>query len=424
MKYHVSKSEIAGEVMIPPSKSHTLRAILFSLMAKGKSHISNYLVSPDTFAMIDAIEKLGAQIKMDGDTIEVVGTGGKPKRPTDVIQAGNSGQVLRFIAGIASLLDSYVVITGDESIRTRRPVKPLLEALTSQNVFAESCALNGHAPIIIKGPMKPGVMAIDGADSQPVSALLIATSFLPEPSEIYVMNPGEKPWINVTLSWLSSLGVKVMNHDYRHYKVFGRASYDGFDVTIPGDFSTACYPMAAALVTKQIVRVYGLSMDDPQPDKQFIEIIRKMGASVSIFPENDLIEINGVGDLCGIDVNINDCIDTLPILAVIACFAKTPSQLSGAKIARLKESDRIVAIAAELRKMGAHIEEREDGLVIHPSVLKGAELFAHKDHRIALSLLVAGFGANGESIIDGVECIGKTYPTFFYDFLSLGAILK
>ena len=424
MKYKVKKSQIAGDVFIPPSKSHTLRAILFSLMAKGKSVIRNYLVSADTFAMIDAIEQFGAKVKMEGDYIEVEGVVGKLKRPNDVIQAGNSGQVLRFIAGIAALIDSYVVITGDESIRMRRPVKPLLDALTSQNVFAESAALNGHAPIIIKGPMKPGIMAIDGSDSQPVSALLIATAFLPEASEIYVMNPGEKGWVNVTLHWLSNLGVKVVNHDYRHYKVYGKASYDGFDITIPGDFSTAGYSIAAAIITKNSVRVFGLAMNDPQPDKQFIEIIKKMGVLVTISEEDQSIEVDGSGILQGIEVNINDCIDTLPILAVIACFALTETHIMGAKIARFKESDRITAIASELRKMGARIEEKDDGLIVHPAHLKGAELSSHKDHRIALSLLVAALGAEGESIVDGVECIGKTYPTFFYDFLCLGARIE
>ena len=424
MKYKIRKSLIAGIVYIPGSKSHTLRAILFSLMAKGKSVIRNYLVSPDTCAMIDAIEKFGAKIKYDGEVIEVEGVAGKLRRPNDVIQAGNSGQVLRFIAGISALIDSYVVITGDESVRTRRPVKPLLDVLTSQNVFAESSSLNGHAPIIIKGPMKAGVMAIDGADSQPVSALLIATAFLSDPSEIYVMNPGEKPWVNVTLNWLSNLGVEVLNHDYRHYKVFGKASYEGFDITIPGDFSTACYPIAAAIISKKTVRVIGLSMDDTQPDKEFIEIIKKMGVLVTINSEDQAIEVNGECELRGIEVNINDCIDALPILAVVACFATTSTHISGAKIARFKESDRISAISEELKKMGARIEEKDDGLVVHPSKLKGADLNSHKDHRISLSLIVAALGSNGESIIDGVECIGKTYPTFLYDFLSMGADIE
>ena len=165
-------------------------------------------------------------------------------------------------------------------------------------------------------------------------------------------------------------------------------------------------------------------MNDPQPDKQFIEIIKRMGVSVIIDSKEGYIEVNGSCELRGIEVNINDCIDTLPILAVIACFALTATHIFGAKIARYKESDRIASIAEELRKMGARIEEEEDGLIIHPSRLRGANISSHKDHRIALSMIIAAFGCSGESVIDEVECIGKTYPTFFYDFTCLGARLK
>ena len=418
MNYTIGKSVISGCVTVPPSKSHTLRAILFALMAKGVSRIRNYLISGDTFAMMDAIESFGAKVDMQDGELTIKGVAGVLRRPLDVIQAGNSGQVLRFIAGIAALGDSYVVITCDESIRKRRPIKPLLDALTSQSVFAESLALNDHAPIVIKGPIHPGIIAIDGEDSQPVSALLIAMSFLPQGSELYVMNPGEKPWINVTLKWLSDRGIHIVHHDYRHYKIPGKAAYQGFEVTIPGDFSTACYPMAAALVTKSYVQVQGLDMDDPQPDKRFIEMIRRMGAQVTI---GDGIEVRYVRELRGIDVNINDCIDALPILATLACYATSPTHITGAKIARLKESDRIASMAKELKKMGGRLEEEEDGLKIYPSPLHGARVSSHKDHRIALSLSVAALGAKGETVIEGVECMGKTYPTFFYDFISLGA---
>ncbi len=421
MKYKVEKSKISGEVFIPPSKSHTLRAVLFSLLAKGKSRIRNYLASDDTYKMIEAIEKFGAQVHVNSECIEVEGVDRKLKRPDDVINAGNSGQVLRFIAAVGALVDSYVVITGDESIRSRRPVKPLLDSLTAQNVFAESLALNGKAPIIIKGPLKPGIFAIDGSDSQPVSALLIATAFLNGGSEIYVMNPGEKPWVKLTLSWLSDLGVKVVNHDFRHYKVYGNSSVSGFDVEIPGDFSSACFPAAAALVTHGFVRLKGLKLDDPQPDKYFFEIIKKMGVFVNYEGEGASIEVDARGDFRGVEVNINDCIDTLPILAVVACFATTPTYINGAKIARLKESDRISAITKELTKMGAKIDEKEDGLVVYPSKLSGAEVYSHLDHRIAMSLLVAGLASQGSQIVDSVECLAKTYPLFFYDFSSLGA---
>jgi len=211
MKYIIKNSKISGHIFVPPSKSHTLRALIFGLMGKGRSVIRNFLSSPDTMAMIDAIKMFGAKVNLKDDVIEIIGVDGQLHRPDDVIYAGNSGQVLRFIAGIAALSDSYVIITGDESIRMRRPIKPLLDVLTSQNVFAESSTFNDHPPILIKGPMKSGVMAIEGADSQPVSAMLIATSFLPGASELYVMNPGEKPWIDVTLGWLDTLGVKIIN---------------------------------------------------------------------------------------------------------------------------------------------------------------------------------------------------------------------
>jgi 3-phosphoshikimate 1-carboxyvinyltransferase len=424
MKYQVEKSKIFGEVLVPPSKSHTLRALLFALLAKGKSRIQNYLASNDTYRMIEAIEQFGAKVIIDSEFIEIEGVDRKLKRPDDVIQAGNSGQVLRFIAAVGALTDSFVVITGDESIRLRRPVKPLLDALTAQNVFAESLALNGRAPVIIRGPLKPGVFAIEGSDSQPVSALLIATSFLNGGSEIYVMNPGEKPWVKLTLSWLSDLGIKVINHDYRHYKVYGNHSIKGFDVQIPSDFSSACFPAASAMVTRGFVKLKGLKLDDPQPDKQFLEIIKQMGVFVNYEGDDGGIEIDARSDFKGVEVNINDCIDTLPILAVVACFATTPSYIMGAKIARLKESDRISAITKELTKMGAKIDEKEDGLVVYPSKLIGTKVYSHEDHRIAMALLVAGLGSSSQTQVDSVECLAKTYPLFFYDFTSIGAKIK
>jgi 3-phosphoshikimate 1-carboxyvinyltransferase len=424
MKYKIKPSKIVGELAAPPSKSHTLRALLFGLMGKGRSTIENYLISPDTTAMVEAIKKFGAEVQFIGDRIEVIGVDTKLQRPSDVIQSGNSGLVLRLISGLSALLDCYVVITGDESIRSRRPIKPLLDTFTSQNVFAESSRLNGYAPVIIKGPMKPGVMAIEGSDSQPVSALLIATSFMKGPSEIYVMNPGEKPWVDVTLDWLKMIGSEVINCDYRHYKIKGKTSYPGFSVSIPGDFSSAAYSIGASIVTKGKMRVDGLSMTDSQSDKNFIDVLKKMGARIKWIPEEYAIEVDGKGQIAGKEIDINCCIDMTPLLAVIGCFANTPTVIHGGEIARFKESDRIASITKELRKMGANIEEKEDGMVIYPSKLKGAKLESHGDHRIALSLIVAAFGAEGDSEIEGVECIAKTYPTFLCDFCLMGGRIE
>ena len=424
MKYKVSPSEITGFVKVSPSKSHTLRAILFALMAEGDSVIRNYLGSPDTISMIEAIRQFGAQVHIEDDALYITGVGGKLKRPTDVIDAGNSGLVFRLIGGIAALSDSYVVITGDESIRTRRPIKPLLDALTSQNIFAESMGSGGHAPIIIKGPLKPGCFSLNGKDSQPVSSLLIATAFMKSCSEIYVLDPGERPWIDMTINWLSKFGVQVINADYRYYWISGGASIDGFEMTIPGDFSTAAYLIAAALVTKQEITVAGLDMNDVQGDKTLIDILQKMGVSIRSDEENQLVIINGAHPFHGLEIDINDCVDALPILAVIACFATSPTVITGAEVCRLKESDRIAAITSELKKMGAEIEETPDGVIVNPCRLKGGNLFSYKDHRIALSLIIAGLGSEGFTEIDGVEYIAKTYPTFLCDFISLGGKIE
>ncbi len=352
------------------------------------------------------------------------GVAGKPKRPDDVIHVGNSGLLYRLLAGVAGLGDSYVVITGDESIRTKRPIKPLLNALTSQNIFAESIIPGGFAPIIIKGPLKPGCFSLRGQDSQPVSALLIACAFLSGSSELYVVDPGERPWIDLTLSWLSRFGVQVINADYRYYWISGGAKISGFEIEVPGDFSTAAYLIAAAIVTKSTVSISGLDMTDVQGDKVLIEILQTMGINIYCDDKRNHLVVDGRGEFRGAEIDINNCVDALPILAVLGCFANSPTTISGAEVCRVKESDRISSISNELRKMGAKIEEKKDGLIVHPAKLHGANLVSHKDHRIALSLIVAALGSSSESEIQGVEYIAKTYPSFFCDFLSLGAKIE
>lgn len=423
MRYKIVPGPISGDTYVPPSKSHTMRALFFALMARGTSKIHNYLASPDTMAMIHAIEQFGARVQIFADHLKVRGVGGKLCCPSDVIYAGNSGLVLRFMTGLAALLDKYVILTGDKSIRERRLIKPLLDTLSTQKIFAKSSRGNGYAPVIIKGPLKPAIMAINGEDSQPVSALLMATSFLQGSSEIYVMSPGEKPWIDVTLGWLKDLGIKVQHHEYRYYKVQGNAIYDAFNVSIEGDFSAASYPLAAAMITGQNLRVYGLHMDDKQADKHFIDIICKMGANIQTDSRKKCVEILPTKEFSGIEIDVNHCIDTVPLLAVLGCFAKTPTLIKGAKMARHKESDRIAAIAVELKKMGAELIVHDDGLTIYPSKLQAAQLVSHTDHRIALALIIASFGAKGTGVIDGVECIAKSYPSFFADFMRLGAKL-
>lgn len=412
-------SNLSGNVFIPPSKSHTMRAILLGSLGKGKSCIRNYLKSPDIFSMIEAMRLFGARIDLTDDTIKIEGLDGKLNPCENVIDAGNSGQILRFLGCLAALLPTYTIITGDHSIRYQRPIQPLLSALTQLEAFATSSRLDGRAPIIIKGCMQPGLAKISGEDSQPISGLLIATSFLSGTTKLDVHNPGEKPWIDLTLSWLSRLGGKVKHQNYQHYQIVGPLSYEGFEINIPGDFSSAAFPLVAALITQSTLTLNNIDMEDVQGDKKIIDILSKMGANFDIDLSKKTLTVLP-SHLHGTTIDANDIIDAIPILAVVGCFAEGKTEIINAAIARKKESDRLNAIVTELKKMGALIVEKEDGFIVNSSSLHGASLFSHLDHRIAMALIVAALGANGNSYLQSIDCIAKSYPSFVADFQQAG----
>lgn len=421
-QFRIQPSTVKGSVQVPPSKSHTLRAILFAAIAHGTSEIRHFLHSPDATAMIRAMESFGAHFEITAESMRVKGLGQKFQHAENVIDAGNSGIVLRFVGALAALGPSYTIITGDHSIRHSRPVKPLLDALSQLGAFATSSRLNDCAPIIVKGPMHPGHASLSGEDSQPVSALLIAASLLPGKTTLDVTNPGEKPWIDMTLFWLKKFGMEITHQDYARYTIPGSGKIEGFSMAIPGDHSSAAFPIAAALVTDSELTLHNIDMNDCQGDKQLITVLKQMGANIET--HGTTLTIRKGSRLKGRRVDVNDFIDATPILAVIGCYAEGTTEIVGASIARKKESDRIHAIATELKKMGAQIEERPDGLIISRSALHGARLSSWKDHRIAMSLSIAALGAKEESLVEGAECVAKTYPAFAHDFRALGANIE
>jgi 3-phosphoshikimate 1-carboxyvinyltransferase len=422
--YHIKDSIIRGHITVPSSKSHTLRAILFGTLGSGKTVIKQYLPSLDVRAMIHACQLLGAHINIDFNHLEIEGLNGQISPAEDVIHAENSGLILRFISAIAALSSTFTVITGDHSIRHRRPIKPLLEGLTQLGVFAVSTRGDDYAPVIIRGPLKGGQVIINGADSQPVSALLIASAFIDEPTEIVVKNPGETPWVLVTLDWFDRLGIHYENHHFERYRLFGRNQYKGFNYTVPGDLSSAAFPIAAALVTQSDLVISNIDMQDSQGDKELITVLQQMGALIEINDQEKTLHIKPTKKLKGMKIDVNRFIDAVPILAVIGCFAEGETHISGATVARQKESDRVHAMFTELKKMGANVTELPDGLRIKQSSLQGANLDSHLDHRIVMALTIAAMGAKGESKIENVDCVAKSYPTFAQDFQSLGAAIE
>ena len=411
-------SQLSGEITVPSSKSQTFRAILFASLAAGESVIENFLDSPDTGYLIDACRHFGAKITAQGTTLTVIGTGGKLSRPEVPLYIGNSGIALRFLTGVAASADFDTILMGDDSLQKQRPMTELIKGLKQLGAGAASFSGDGCAPIKVNGPLKKRWAIIDGRDSQPVSALLTAAALSKGHFEIVVKQPGEKPWVNLTLHWLHKLGVRVENDGYERYTVHGGAKLKGFRYRVPGDYSSAAFPLAAALITGSDLYLDNLDRKDPQGDRRVLEVLRKMGASIE---EKDRgVRIYGGSHLQGQTIDVNDFIDAVTILAVVGCFADGETVLKNGAVAKTKECDRIASIVGELKKMGADIEQTEDGLRVRKSKLKGCEVDSHGDHRMALSLAVAALGAEGETSVKNSGCIDKTYSTFIGDLQQLG----
>lgn len=422
--FYSKACRLSGTCQLPTSKSQSIRAIFFATMAAGRSIIKTPLNSPDITAMIQACIQLGATIEQQPNQLLIDGINAKPNTPDNIIDAGNSGQVLRFIACFAGLQSGRIVITGDHSIRNNRPVAPLIEALPQLGMHCETLRGDHHAPLILKGPFEQRSTSLCGKDSQPVSGLLMTAPFSPLGMDIQVRHPGEIPWINLTLSWLDRFNINYKNNNHQYFSIDGGHQISGFNYQVPGDLSTLSFPLAAALITQSSLTINHVDMSEPQGDKAIVKIFQQMGADIRINNQTQSLVINGNQTLKGISININHCIDCIAILAVVACFANSPTQITGAAIARQKESNRIEVIAHALNAMGGKVNPTADGLIIEPATLHGTKHHAHHDHRIAMSLAIAGFGASGVNIIEDVDCVRKSYPGFAQAMSDLGGSIR
>lgn len=421
--YQVRRSQLQGAVVVPSSKSHSIRAVIYGAMGAGESYVQKVLDSTDVQAAVRACRALGATILQEGESYRIQGVSGRPTIPDDVIDAGNSGLVLRYSAALGALSEGYTVITGDRSIRSQRPMQPILNGLRGLGAFAESTRENGLAPVIIGGPILPGKTRLSGEDSQPVSALLTAAAFLRGTTEVWVDHPGEIPWMRFSLKWLDRLGIRYENEDFRRYRICGNGPYPGFSFTVPGDFSSAAFLIVAALVTQSELTLHNVDMEDSQGDKVMISVLRQMGAKIEVDASSRSLRVERGANLRGITIDLNEMIDAVTILAVVGCFATGETQLINGAIARRKECDRIACIARELRLMGADLSETADGLVVRPARLRGAQVDSHHDHRMAMSLAVAGMASDGVTTIRDVTCVDKTYKLFPEQLCHLGADL-
>ena len=415
MIVRVQRSHLSGEVFAPPSKSYTHRAILITSLGPGGS-IKRPLLSADTRATISASQAFGAEIDIDED-VKIKGVADRPRTPEDVIDVLNSGTTLRFCSAVAALTEG-AVLTGDASIRSR-PNGPLLSSLSDLGAQAFSIRNNGKAPLVVRGRMKGGTARLDGSvSSQFLSALLISAPLAEEETRIVIQGElKSRPYAEMTLDMLAEAGIRIEPGE-QEFLVPGNQSFGLKGYTIPGDFSSASYPMAAAAVTGSEVTVKGV-LPSRQGDSAIIDILRRMGAEVSWDREKGDLMVRG-GELQAVDVDAGRTPDLVPTIAVLGALAKGKTTVFNAEHVRHKETDRLHAMAVELSRMGADIKERPDGLEITGGVLHGAKVHGHHDHRIVMALAVAGLVA-GDTEIDTAESVDVSYPGFFAQMKGLGA---
>ena len=415
MKLRSSKSILGGEILIPASKSHTIRAVSIAAVAHGVSVLRNPLISADALSSLAGAREMGAEIEVGKDWI-IKGVSGKPLATCRLIDVGNSGTTLRIQTALCALANHPVKFDGDKSIRTR-PMFPLLSALEKLGVGVLE-STHGKCPFLIQGPMKGGKTTVNGISSQFLTALLIACPLAEEDSEITVEDLHEKPYVEMTLDWLRKMNIQFEQKGLDWFYIKGKQHYDAFDRMIPADFSSSAFSACAAAITGSEVLIRGLDFADHQGDKALFPYLEKMGVALKYTSEGVWVK----GDkLTGIDIDMNDTPDALPALAVTGCFASGTTRLLNVAQARLKECDRIAAMVTELSNMGARVEELKDGMVIHQSPLTGADVHGYDDHRIVMALAVAGLAAEGETFVDTAEAIEVTYPSFVEDMKGIGA---
>ena len=408
--------QLSGCVQPPGSKSITNRALICAALADGESRLVRALESEDTQLMIDGLNLLGIGVTWEGRDLLVRGSSDLSLIDHKDVFVGNSGTTIRFLSSLAAAIGGSYRFDGIERMRMR-PIKDLADAFQQLGVKA-ICSETGCPPFeVISNGFLGGECFVRGdISSQYLSGLLMAAVAASEGIEVRVQGDlVSKPYVDITLSVMEAFGVPLDKREYRRFEIKKGLGYQATEYNIEPDASAASYFFAVAAVTGGTVTVEGLSKHALQGDVAFCDCLAEMGCTVQY--DEACITITG-GVLQGVDVDMNAISDTVPTLAVVALFANGPTNIRNVEHVRHKETDRITDLARELRKLGAKVDERQDGLTITPRELCGASVDTYNDHRIAMSFAVAGLMIKDVSINDPM-CCEKTYPNFFTDLEKL-----
>lgn len=420
-------NQLSGLATPPSSKSQNIRALFFALLAKGPSQLHNVLESDDMKDALRVCQSLGANIERNQNSINLNSPGLPLPTVAEKIYTGNSGITTRFALPVLGLRKHHpqpVYFDCGEQMRAR-PISTLVQALQSLGMNIRYLDKPGSCPLAVTGSLQGGKTHVDGLSSQYLSALLISLPCAEKDSEITVNNLHERPYVEMTLSWLKEQGIEFQHqilgsNDIFHIK--GGQSFHCFQKTLSGDFSSASYLLAAGALLGTPITLLGLDMNDPQGDKILIDILQKMGADIQI--KADKIMIHANKKLTGLRIDANAIPDLLPTLAVIATQASGKTDIINVPQARIKETDRIHSMAQGLQRLGAKVQEHSDGLTVYPSSLRANSVSGFGDHRTVMAMALAGLLAEGTTRIDDAQAIEKTFPDFVAIMKKLGANME
>lgn len=408
-------STLKGEIKIPPSKSMSHRAIIAAGLTDGISNIFNVILSEDIEATIGALKNLGATLQLKDSTLKIMGSG-KLQIINEGFNCNESGSTLRFILPIVATTGSHAIFYGNGALK-QRPLKPYYDIFDDQKIKYKNN--DGKLPLILDGKLKPGGFKIKGnISSQFISGLLFALPLLDGDSKIIITTDLESmSYIALTIDVLKHYSIIIENNAYKEFIIKGSQKYQASDFTVEGDFSQAAFWIVAGILGADVTCT-GLNMNSHQGDAAIIEIVRKLNGKVIINEEKVTAFPSKTK---GTIIDAAQFPDLVPIITVLAALSDGTTKIINATRLRLKESDRLKAISTELNKIGADIVETTDGLEIHGKIsFKGGIVNSWNDHRIAMSLAIASLKCEQPLIIQEAECVKKSYPDFWNDFIKLG----
>lgn len=411
----ITPSPLKGDINIPPSKSLAHRAVICAGLSEGISNIDNIIFSDDIKATTMGMESFGMEVSRKDDSISIKG---KPELNIikNIINCNESGSTLRFLIPIALLTGREISFEGRGKL-VSRPLDVYYEMFKNQGIEYKND--NGHLPLMVKGVLKPGAFYVKGnISSQFITGLMFALPLLNGDSKIIVTTELEsKGYVDLTIDCISKFGVKIENKNYKEFHIKANQKYISRDYRVEGDFSQAAFWIVAGILGANI-KCKNLNLKSLQGDKAIINIVKEMEANIRI--SEDFVEACE-SQTKGIVIDASECPDLVPILSVLGALSEGTTKIINAERVRIKECDRLKAMKTELTKVGADIEETEDGLIIRgKSTLKGGIVDSWNDHRIAMAMAVASIKCEEPIIITNSSAVRKSYPEFWEDFKMLG----